>query len=195
MKTKILLLFALVFSSTNLFAHPLSGTQSGFSNGFFHPLSGLDHILAMLAVGIWAVQMGGKAKWIIPISFVVLMTIGGALGMNNINLPFAEIGILVSVIVLGVLILAGVRLPVLVSSVLVGVFALCHGHAHGAELPAAASGVAYAIGFALTTIVLHLSGIGFGAAVNKFANERIVKFSGALIVLMGLFLSYNYFVQ
>jgi urease accessory protein len=195
MKTKILLLLALLFSSTNIFAHPLPGSESGFLNGFFHPISGLDHILAMLAVGIWAVQMGGKAKWIIPITFVGIMSVGGILGMNSINLPFAEVGILVSVIVLGVLILAGVRLPVLVSSVLVGVFALCHGHAHGAELPAAASGVTYATGFALTTIVLHLSGIGFGAAVNKVANEKIVKFSGALIALMGLFLSYNYFVQ
>ncbi|MBN8571729.1 MAG: HupE/UreJ family protein [Ignavibacteria bacterium] len=195
MKTKILLLFALLFSSTNLFAHPLLGTQSGFSNGFFHPLSGLDHILAMLAVGIWAAQMGGKAKWIIPITFVGLMSVGGVLGMNNINLPFAEIGILVSVVVLGVLILAGVKLPMLVSSVLVGVFALCHGHTHGTELPAAASGVMYAAGFALTTIVLHLSGIGFGTAVNKIANEKIVKFSGAMIAIAGLFLSYNYFIQ
>jgi len=194
MKTKILLLFALLLSSTNLFAHPLLGTQSGFSNGFSHPLSGLDHILAMLAVGIWAAQMGGKAKWIIPITFVGIMSIGGMLGMNNISLPFAEIGILVSVIVLGVLILAGIRLPMLVSSVLVGVFALCHGHTHGTELPAAASGVMYAAGFALTTIVLHLSGIGFGTAVNKIANERIVKFSGAVIALMGLILSYNYFI-
>ncbi|MBS1494047.1 MAG: HupE/UreJ family protein [Bacteroidetes bacterium] len=195
MKTKILLLLALLLSSTNLFAHPLLGTQSGFSNGFFHPLSGLDHILAMLAVGIWAAQMGGKAKWIIPLSFVGLMSIGGVLGMNNISLPFAEIGILVSVVVLGVLILAGVRLPILVSSILVGVFALCHGHTHGTELPAAASGVMYAAGFVLTTIVLHLSGIGFGTAVNKIANEKIVKFSGAMIALAGLFLSYNYFIQ
>jgi len=194
MKTKILLLLALLFSSTNLFAHPLLGTQSGFSNGFFHPLSGLDHILAMLAVGIWAAQMGGKAKWIIPITFVGIMSVGGMLGMNNISLPFAEIGILVSVIVLGVLILAGIRLPMLVSSILVGVFALCHGHTHGTELPSAASGVMYAAGFALTTIVLHLSGIGFGTAVNKIANEKIVKFSGALIALMGLILSYNYFI-
>ena len=123
------------------------------------------------------------------------MSVGGILGMNNINLPFAEIGILVSVIVLGVLILADVRLPMLVSSVLVGVFALCHGHAHGAELPAAASGVTYAIGFALTTVILHLSGISFGAVVNKVASEKIVKLSGAMIALMGLFLSYIYFVQ
>lgn len=195
MKTKIFLLLALLFSSTNLFAHPLLGTQSGFSNGFFHPLSGLDHILAMLAVGIWAAQMGGKAKWIIPISFVGLMSVGGVLGMNNLNLPFAEIGILVSVVVLGVLILAGVRLPMLISSILVGVFALCHGHTHGTELPAAASGFTYAIGFALTTIVLHLSGIGFGSSVNKFANEKIVKLSGALIAVAGLVLSYNYFIQ
>ena len=195
MKTKILLLFTLLFSSTNLFAHPLLGTQSGFSNGFFHPLSGLDHILAMLAVGIWAAQMGGKAKWIIPITFVGIMSVGGMLGMNNISLPFAEIGILVSVIVLGVLILAGIRLPILVSSILVGVFALCHGHTHGTELPAAASGVMYAAGFALTTIVLHLSGIGFGTAVNKIANEKIVKLSGAMIAIAGLFLSYSYFIQ
>jgi urease accessory protein len=195
MKTKILLLFALLLSSTNLFAHPLLGTQSGFSNGFFHPLSGLDHILAMLAVGIWAAQMGGKVKWIIPVTFVGLMSLGGVLGMNNISLPFAEIGILVSVVVLGVLILAGVKLPMLVSSILVGVFALCHGHTHGTELPAAASGVMYAAGFALTTIVLHLSGIGFGSVVNKIANEKIVKLSGAMIAIAGLFLSYNYFIQ
>lgn len=195
MKTKILLLLALLFSSTNLFAHPLTGTQSGFSNGIFHPLSGLDHILAMLAVGIWAAQLGGKAKWIVPLSFVGLMSIGGALGMSNINLPFTEIGILVSVIVLGVLILAGVRLPILVSSLLVGVFALCHGHTHGTELPAASSAVMYAIGFAITTVMLHLSGIGFGTVFNKIANEKIVKFSGALIALIGLILSYNYFLQ
>ena len=173
MKSKILITLALIFASTNLFAHPLHGTQSGFSNGFFHPLLGLDHILAMLAVGLWAMQMGGKAKWIIPVSFVSIMTLGGVLGMNNINLPFAEIGILASVVVLGILILAGIRLPLIAGSLLVGVFALCHGHTHGTELPAAVSGVSYAIGFAVTTIMLHAAGIGIGAFVNKTAGESL----------------------
>ncbi|MBX7046105.1 MAG: HupE/UreJ family protein [Ignavibacteria bacterium] len=194
MKSKILITLALIFTSTNLFAHPLHGTQSGFSNGFFHPLLGLDHILAMLAVGLWAMQMGGKARWIIPVSFVTIMTLGGVLGMNNINLPFAEIGILASVVVLGVLILAGIRLPLIAGSLLVGAFALCHGHTHGTELPAAVSGVSYAIGFAVTTIILHAAGSGIGAFVNKTAGEKLVRFSGAAIIAAGLILTYNYFL-
>jgi urease accessory protein len=194
MKTKILITLALIFSSTNLFAHPLHNEQSGFLNGFFHPLLGLDHILAMVAVGLWAMQTGGKAKWMIPLSFVSIMTLGGVLGMNNISLPFAEIGILISVVVLGVLILAGAKLPVLFSSILVGVFALCHGHSHGAEIPLAASAVTYSLGFALTTVILHLSGIGLGSLINRLSTEKIVRFSGAMIALAGLILTYKYLV-
>ena len=116
-------------------AHVGVGETSGFAHGFGHPLSGLDHICAMVAVGLWAAQMGGRAIWAVPLTFVTVMAFGGLLGMMHVDVPFIETGIVVSVLTLGVFIAAAVRLPLIASIIVVGLFAICHGHAHGAEMP------------------------------------------------------------
>ena len=128
---------SLVFAPMLAHAHP-GHDASGFSAGVAHPVHGLDHILAMVAVGLWAAQLGGRAKWLVPASFISVMAIGGALGMAGMPLPFAEQGIFASVLILGVLIAAAVRLPLAASMAIVGLFALCHGHAHGLEMPTTA---------------------------------------------------------
>ncbi|MEO6054363.1 MAG: HupE/UreJ family protein, partial [Chthoniobacterales bacterium] len=130
-------------------AHVGVGATNGFEHGFTHPLTGLDHICAMLAVGLWAAQMGGRAIWAVPLTFVSVMAVGGMLGMSGIALPFTEQGIILSVLTLGVLIAASARLPLVASMIIVGLFAIFHGHAHGAEMPETASGVLYAGGFIL----------------------------------------------
>jgi urease accessory protein len=116
-------------------AHPQIGNSAGFARGLAHPMSGSDHICAMIAVGLWAAQRGDRALWLVPLVFVLAMTIGGILGMAAISLPFVEPGIAASVLVLGILIAAAVRLPLIASVLLVGLFALFHGHAHGSEMP------------------------------------------------------------
>src|SRR5438552_13637461 len=115
------------------YAHVGPGGSSGFLRGFSHPLTGLDHIVAMVAVGLWAAQRGGRSIWLVPVTFVIVMALGGVLGAAGIALPWVERGIIASVLVLGVLIAAAVRLPLAAATLLVGLFALFHGHAHGAE--------------------------------------------------------------
>src|SRR5579863_3698485 len=119
-------------------AHPVPGA-AGLTAGFAHPLSGLDHVLAMVAVGLWAAQLGGRALWLVPASFVGFMTLGGALGMAGVHLPMVEAGILASVLILGILIAAAAQLPLAASVAVTGLFAIFHGHAHGTEIPLAAS--------------------------------------------------------
>src|SRR4051794_14268348 len=167
-------------------AHPLHGTANSFSSGLNHPLHGLDHILAMVAVGLWAAQMGGRALWLVPATFVGLMTLGGMLGMLAVPLPGVEAGILVSVLALGLLIAAAARLPLAASMALVGLFAIFHGHAHGTELPAAASGLTYGLGFVLATIALHACGMGVGLLAQKRFTLPAIRFAGGAIALGGL---------
>ena len=157
-------------------------------HGLAHPLGGLDHLCAMLAVGLWAAQTGGRALWAVPLTFVGVMTLGGMLPLLDIGLPFVEPGIVLSVLLLGVLIAAAVRLPLWLGSSMVGLFALWHGHAHGAEMPENASGIGYALGFMLATASLHLAGIGFGLGMQRLARERLVRFAGAGIALCGVYL-------
>ena len=176
------------FTPSLVYAHTGIGHSSGFLHGISHPLGGLDHILAMVAVGIWAAQISGKAVWAIPATFVGVMLMGGVLGITGITLPFVEQGIIMSILILGVLIAAAVRLPLYSSAAIVALFALFHGHTHGAEAPVAASGVAYGIGFALSTTILHLSGIGFGLIFQRSARLQAVQFSGAAIAVGGVFL-------
>ena len=183
-----LLLAAATLLPTLAHAHVGTGDTHGFSHGFTHPLGGLDHLLAMIAVGLWAAQMGGRALWAVPLSFVSVMVLGGALGMAHIEIPFVEQGILISVLVLGVLIAASVRLPVVASSVIVGLFAIFHGFAHGAEMPASTSGVEYALGFVIATALLHSVGIGLGIASQKLSQPLVVRLAGAAIVVCGVFL-------
>jgi len=169
--------------------HAGIGEASGFMLGLTHPSSGLDHVCAMLAVGLWAAQMGGRAVWAVPLTFVGVMALGGVFQILGISLPFVEQGIVLSVLLLGVLIAASVRLPLWLGSGIVGLFALWHGHAHGAEMPALASGIEYALGFMLATASLHAIGIAFGLGMQRMARERLVHFAGAGIALCGVYLA------
>ena len=142
----------------------------------------------MVAVGIWAVQVGGKAIWAIPLSFVGMMIIGGILGITGVTIPFVEKGIIMSVLILGVLIIASARLPLIIGMIIVGLFALCHGHAHGSEIPNVAMGITYIIGFTLSTILLHLSGIGIAGLIKKTNKLQLLRYTGATILVAGFIL-------
>jgi len=187
---KSLATLSLIFTPILAHAHPGHDT-SGFSAGVAHPLHGLDHILAMVAVGLWAAQLGGRAKWLVPASFVSVMALGGALGMAGVPIPFAEQGIFASVLILGVLIAASVRLPLAASMSLVGLFALCHGHAHGLEMPASAAGFAYGAGFVLATALLHAAGIGAGWAIQHYARASWLRATGVAICASSALLVLN----
>jgi urease accessory protein len=167
-------------------AHIVPGEANGFTSGLNHPLHGLDHILAMVAVGLWAAQLGGRSLWLVPATFVSLMTVGGALGMLGVHVPMVEAGILVSVLALGVLIAAKARLPLILSMAVVGLFAVFHGHAHGTEIPLAASGLSYALGFVFATATLHACGIGLGLLAQRRLAAPALRFAGAGIALTGV---------
>jgi len=169
-------------------AHVGVGQTSGVLHGLAHPITGLDHIVAMIAVGLWAAQLGGRALWVVPLSFVTVMSVGGFLGTVGVSIPFVEPGIVASVLVLGVLIAAAIRLPLVAGSFLVGLFAVFHGHAHGAEMPETVSGLAYGIGFVLATGVLHCSGIGFGLLAQRLANPQVIRYAGGAIMALAIVL-------
>lgn len=167
------------------FAHTESGAVGGFISGFLHPLTGLDHIVAMFAVGLWGAFLGNPAIWILPVIFPVVMAFGGALGILGVPLPGIEIGIALSGIVLGAMVAGAVKPPLWVAGVLVGIFAIFHGHAHGTELPQAANPATYAVGFVLATGLLHLSGIAFGFLTRWPAGVVAVRGGGVVISLIG----------
>jgi urease accessory protein len=153
-----------------------------FSAGLAHPLSGWDHLLAMLAVGLWAAQLGGRARWLVPASFVALMTAGAALGHAGWQIAGTEQAIAASVLVLGLLVAGAVRLPVIAGMLLVGAFALFHGVAHGAEMPATAAGLSYGAGFVAMTALLHAAGLGAGAlAARRASTDRLARIAGGAI--------------
>ncbi len=185
LKTTVVLLLALLAPALAQ-AHPFHGQAHSFSAGFLHPLTGWDHVLAMVAVGLWAAQMRGRALWLVPAAFVSLMVVGGALGMTGVRVPFVEPGILASVLVLGLLIAGAVRLPVVASMALVGVFAIFHGHAHGAELVGVASSLCCVLGFVLATALLHGCGIGLGLLAQQKLPAPALRIAGAAIALGGL---------
>lgn len=182
---------ALTLAATPALAHTGAGAVSGFSAGFGHPIGGLDHVLAMVAVGILAAQLGGKAMWFVPASFIAMMIVGGLLGIGGIPVPFVELGILGSVVVLGGVIAAGRRIPMSIAMALVGLMAIFHGHAHGTEMPVSANSVEYGIGFVVATAMLHAVGIGLGVGVQRIA-QRIgpfaIRASGGAIALTGALL-------
>ena len=173
----------LLLAATPAYAH--SGAGTGWVHGMFHPFTGIDHLLAMIAVGLWATQLGGRALWQVPLTFVCVMALGGVLGTAAIPLPFVQSGIFASSLVLGVLIAAAIRLPTLVSLVMVGLFALFHGYAHGAEMPRSASGLTYALGFMLSTAALHASGILIASGFGKIGRPQWLSVTGGLIALSG----------
>ena len=185
------LMAAALLMPTTAFAHPGHGDAVGLLAGVAHPLSGLDHITVMIAVGLWAVLKGGRALWVWPAAFVGVMLVGSALGMMQVPLPFVEPGILASVVVLGLLTAMAVDLPLALGATIIGGFALLHGYAHGVEAPEAASGLLYVAGFAVATAALH--GIGIAAALSlKFLKLRpLVRMAGAVCVLIGIGLAVN----
>ncbi|PWC36075.1 HupE/UreJ family protein [Azospirillum sp. TSO35-2] len=145
-------------------AHPGHAADAMFLQGFLHPLSGIDHLLTMVAVGVWAAQNGGRAVWLLPAAFVAMLAGGAALGMAGVELPAVEAGIAASVAVLGLLVALNKRVPVIAGMALVGAFAVLHGHAHGAEMPEAAQPLLYGLGFIVSTVLLHGVGIAIGMA-------------------------------
>lgn len=172
-------------------AHTGIGQAAGFLHGFWHPLGGVDHVLGMVAVGLLAAQLGGRALWAVPATFVAVMAAGGTFGMAGVALPAVEVGIASSVLVLGLVVLAGRRWPLGLAMALVAVFAVFHGHAHGSEMPVDASGLGYGLGFVLATALLHLTGIGLGIGLGRVAasrGRRLTQASGAAIALAGVVL-------
>jgi urease accessory protein len=170
-------------------AHPGVHHTAGFGQGLSHPLSGLDHVLAMLAVGLWAAQLGGRAIWCVPASFVGMMTLGAALGFAGVNVPGVEQSILASVLVLGLFLAAAVRLPLAASVVLVAVFAFFHGSAHGAEMSRDSSALACGAGFLLATTALHGVGLSLGLLARKAAQTPLLRVSGAAIATIAVLLA------
>lgn len=167
------------------FAHLNPEEHGSFMAGVSHPLFGMDHILVMVAAGLWAAQIGGRALWIVPSAFAGTMVIGYALALSGMGLPFVEPAILASVIALGLLVAMAVRLPVAASAAVVGIFALFHGHAHGGEL-GTAGGLQFGIGFVIATALLHATGIGLGITAGRIAHGGIVsRIAGALTALAG----------
>jgi urease accessory protein len=167
-------------------AHEATGLAGGFSSGFMHPILGWDHVIAMVAVGLWGAFLGNPAIWILPVVFPLVMAFGGALGVMGVPVPAVETGIAVSAIVLGLMVAAAARPNVWIAAILVGVFAIFHGHAHGTELPGAVNPIAYSLGFVIATGLLHLSGIAFGALAQWPAGKLLVRAGGGVIALAGL---------
>jgi urease accessory protein len=170
-------------------AHTGVGDTSGFAHGFMHPIGGLDHILAMVMVGVFAAQLGGRAVWLVPASFVTVMALGGALGLAGVAVPSIELGIGLSVVVLGAAVAFHLRAAVPIAMALVGFFAVFHGYAHGAEMPEDAGGLAYGAGFVTATALLHAAGIGLGVAIGSESGkigQTLVRVAGAVVAVVGL---------
>jgi len=166
-------------------AHTGHGT-GGFGAGLVHPFGGLDHLLAMLTVGLWAATLGGSAAWKVPTAFVAMLVTGAVLGLSGVHLPLVESLIAVSVLLLGLSVTLAWRVPATAGVALVGLFALFHGHAHGAEVPEAASGYLYVFGMTLASVALHLTGFGIGHALRQ--RPWLLRSGGALVAGAGAWL-------
>lgn len=168
-------------------AHIESGEAGGFLSGLSHPVSGLDHIIAMVAVGLWGAQLGMPAIWVLPVAFPMMMAFGGMLGLIGMPLPGVEVGIATSAVVLGALVLGEVRLALMFSVPIVAFFAIFHGHAHGTELQEGQNAMLYSLGFVASTGLLHASGIVIGL-LHRWPSGRVVlRGAGALVMLGGLY--------
>jgi urease accessory protein len=171
---------------TSLWAHEDAGMAGGFISGLTHPLFGFDHVVAMIAVGLWGAFLGSPALWVLPVVFPVVMAFGGALGVLGVEVPLVETGIAASAVVLGLMVALALRPKIAIAAVIVGAFAIFHGHAHGTELPEAASPLAYSIGFVISTGLLHLAGIGFGHFTRWPQGILAVRAGGGVIALVGV---------
>ena len=168
-------------------AHTGGHAASGLVDGFAHPFAGLDHMLAMVAVGLFAAVLGGRALWAVPASFVSMMLVGGIMGFTGIEIPAVEAGIALSVVIFGAVLAAGVRCVISVAVMLAGMFAIFHGRAHGAEMPMEAAAGLYCLGFASATILLHGAGLAVGTVLSH--RQMIHRWAGAGISIAGVVLS------
>jgi len=182
---KIALAILLAVTASPALAHVGAGSTASLAAGVAHPLSGLDHVTVMVAVGLWAALKGNRALWIWPATFVVVMLVGGVLGMAHVPLPFVEPGILASVVALGLFVALAVDLPVTAGAAIIGVFALLHGHAHGTEVVETISGLEYMAGFALATAGLHAAGMAFALTMNRVHWRPAIRAAGFACVLIG----------
>jgi urease accessory protein len=171
-------------------AHVLPNEGTSFSTGLHHPLHGLDHLLAMVAVGLWAVQMGRKSIYWIPLSFVTVMALGGMIGFTGIHIPWMEQGIIASVLILGMLIAGTIRLPTKAAMALVAVFALFHGYAHGVEMSANFHTLSYSAGFLLSTVLLHLTGIIVAGLAKQYRFDALIRYAGVCTLIAGFVLCF-----
>lgn len=185
----IALAIALVLVAKAAEAHTFGATAAGLTDGLAHPLSGLDHILAMIAVGLWASQLGGRAVWRVPATFVIVMVLGALAGMFGLPAPMVELGVVGSLVVLGSLVAFSARMPLGLGMAVVGLFAFFHGQAHGTELPQAASALLYGAGFVISTALLHAAGVAAGSVSRQGLPARLVRFGGATIAAVGLYLA------
>jgi urease accessory protein len=185
-KRVLTILFSLGWTQA-AWTHVEGGQAAGFLTGLQHPWSGLDHILAMIAVGLWGAQLDSPAIWLLPIAFPMMMAMGAMMGLLGIPVPGVEIGIAFSAIVLGAMILAEVRPKLAVAIAMVGIFAIFHGHAHGTELPAGQSGLLYSMGFVIARGCLHGVGIALGLVNGLPAGRLALRGAGSFISAMGVF--------
>lgn len=177
----------LAVAASPAFAHVEgSAIQGGFSAGFGHPLGGLDHVVAMVAVGLWGAFLGAPAVWVLPVVFPLVMAVGGALGAAGVPLPAVETGIAASALILGAMVALAAKPPLWLAAGLVGAFAIFHGHAHGTELPANANALAYSAGFVVATGLLHLGGIALSLLKRWPLGELAVRAGGLAICLAGV---------
>jgi urease accessory protein len=174
-----------VIDAAPALAHEGAGIGGGLISGFLHPITGLDHVIAMVAVGLWGAFLGKPAIWQLPIVFPIVMAIGGAMGVANLPVPAVETGIALSAIVLGLMVAFAARPPLWVAALIVGAFAIFHGYAHGRELPEAADAVAFSVGFVVATGLLHLAGIAFGLLARWKTGTWAVRTAGAAIAAGG----------
>ena len=185
LKTAALAALMAMFFCGPAAAHIEGGITGGFLTGFEHPISGWDHITAMFAVGLWGAFLGRTAIWVLPVVFPVIMAFGGALGVLGVPIPYVEIGIALSAISLGLAIVFQVRVPLAAATAAVAVFAVCHGYAHGVELPGATNPFAFSVGFVTATGLLHLAGIAFGYLIQWPSGKVVVRALGAAIAAAG----------
>jgi urease accessory protein len=182
----LLALLVLLLGAQTAHAHAQEGHAAGLVSGLAHPISGLDHVVAMVAVGLWGAQLGAPALWLLPVTFPMVMAFGGMLGLMGVALPGTEIGIALSALALGILVGWEARPPLWVAALLVGSFAIFHGHAHGTELPAGTDALLYSIGFVVATGCLHAAGIGVGLLHGWRAGRVVLRGAGAAVALAGV---------
>jgi urease accessory protein len=185
MNKRLVSIFLLLIPARVL-AHVSGDVAGGLASGFLHPVSGLDHVVAMVAVGLWGAQLGRPAIWILPVTFPIVMALGGVLGIRGVPMPPVEVGIALSAIVLGGMVALSAKPRLWLAAIVVGVFAVFHGYAHGTELPSAAAPLAYGAGFVLTTGTLHVCGIAIGTIHRWPRGSKVIRLCGVVVAVVGV---------